>query len=206
MAEKEYRRLTKTRMRRVGAFAVVATRTSLWLGSDHLLSIDSSGYSEEYKRFYFRDIQAITICGNRRRMIWNCVLTVLLIPCLAWITTLLFSSGTPPLGLMIFAGSMTSLFAIPLIVNNLFGATCNCYLRTAVQVEELASLSRIRRAQKALARLRPLIAGAQGELSAEEIPARLRALAQDVEPVVAPRSTPEMFVIDDPNSPPQSSH
>ncbi len=206
MAEPEYRRLTKTRVRRKGAFAITATRTSLWLGNDHLLSIDSTGYTEEYKRFYFRDIQAITICGNQRRVVWNWILMVLLIPCLTWIATMLFSAGAADVGLLITSGVVTSLFAIPLIVNNLFGATCNCYLRTAVQVVELASLSRIRRAQKALARLRPLIAGAQGELSAEEIPARLRALAQDVKPVVAPQSKPEIFVIDDPNSPPQSPH
>lgn len=199
MAESEYRRLTKTRVRRKGAFAITATRTSLWLGNDHLLSIDSTGYTEEYKRFYFRDIQAITICGNQRRVVWNWILIAFLIPSLTW---LLFSVGDVDIGLLIIGGIVASLFAIPLIVNNVSGPTCNCYLRTAVQVEELASLSRIRRAQKVLARLRPLIAEAQGELPAEEIPARLRALAQGAEPVIPPPGTPEVFVIHDPNAPP----
>jgi hypothetical protein len=206
MAEPEYRRLTKTRVRRKGAFAITATRTSLWLGNDHLLSIDSTGYTEEYKRFYFRDIQALTICGNQRRVVWNWILLAVLVIPLAWLATMLFDREINSNAIWILWSIITSILLIPLIVNNLFGATCNCYLRTAVQVEELASLSRIRRAQKALARLRPLIAGAQGDLSAEEIPARLRALAQDVKPVVAPQSKPEIFVIDDPNSPPQSPH
>ncbi|HEY9510002.1 MAG TPA: hypothetical protein VIV82_09095, partial [Verrucomicrobiae bacterium] len=153
----------------------------------------------EYKRFYFRDIQAITICGNQRRVVWNWILIAFLIPSLTW---MLFSAGKVDVGLMIIGGIVTAFFAIPLIVNNFSGPTCNCYLRTAVQVEELASLSRIRRAQKVLARLRPLIAGAQGELTAEEIPARLRALAQGAEPVIPPPGTPEVFVIHDPNAPP----
>ena len=61
MAEKEYQRLTRARLRRAGFFTAVATRSSLWLGKDHLLCIDSNGYGEDYKRFYFRDIQTITL-------------------------------------------------------------------------------------------------------------------------------------------------
>ena len=34
---------------------------SLWLGSDHLLSVKSLRFREEYKRFYLRDVQAIVV-------------------------------------------------------------------------------------------------------------------------------------------------
>ena len=34
---------------------------SLWTGADHLLSVKSTRFQEHYKRFYFRDIQAIVI-------------------------------------------------------------------------------------------------------------------------------------------------
>jgi hypothetical protein len=51
-------------------------------------------------------------------------------------------------------------------------------LRTAVQIEELPSMSRIERARKVIARVRPLIAEAQGTLVPEEIPARMRELAE----------------------------
>lgn len=203
MPEKDYRRLTQTRVRRKGFFAFAATRTSLWLGKDHLLSIDSSGYTEEYKRFYFRDIQAITLCGNQRRVVWNWILSVLLIPCLTWIATALFSVGPLNAGLMITALIVTSFFAIPLIANNLFGPTCNCYLRTAVQIEELASISRFGRARKALAQLRPLIAEAQGELPVEEIPTRLRALAQGPEISAPAPMPPQEMVVDESNLPPR---
>ena len=141
MAEPEYRRLTKTRVRRKGAFAITATRTSLWLGNDHLLSIDSTGYTEEYKRFYFRDIQALTICGNQRRVVWNWILLAVLVIPLAWLATMLFDREINSNAIWILWSIITSILLIPLIVNNLFGATCNCYLRTAVQVEERLGIS-----------------------------------------------------------------
>jgi hypothetical protein len=42
---------------------------SLWLGEDHLLCVDSNGYAETYKRFYFRDVQAITDSAQTRRRV-----------------------------------------------------------------------------------------------------------------------------------------
>src|SRR5215469_16684926 len=61
MPEVEYRRLTRARNRSLIAM-VSTSRTSLWLGKDHLLPIDTSGYTESYKRFHFRDIQALVLC------------------------------------------------------------------------------------------------------------------------------------------------
>jgi hypothetical protein len=133
----------------------VAPRQSLWLADDHLLAVDGASYYEEYKRFYFRDIQAIFMHPTSRRAIWNGVLASLLIMhvlVLAW------------LGLSaITIGIVAAVLAIPLIINNALGPACRVYLRTAVQVEELAALSRVGRARKALEKLRPLIAAAQRE-------------------------------------------
>jgi hypothetical protein len=72
MAEKEYFRLARARRRGQGFHVTFGLhRASLWMGMDHLLSISEGPYSEEYKRFFFRDIQAITVCITRRRMVWN---------------------------------------------------------------------------------------------------------------------------------------
>ena len=76
MAEKQYERLTRARRRQAGFVAATYIRTSLWLGKDHLLCIDSNGYSETYKRFYFQDIQAVSIRLTQRRQVWNWVLGV----------------------------------------------------------------------------------------------------------------------------------
>jgi hypothetical protein len=173
MAEKEYQRLTS--MSRI-AFV---SRSSLWLGKDHLLCIDSNGYAENYKRFYFRDIQTVTFMASKRRFIWNWVSGA---PTAIFLVLLLgalpYTGSTGPgsnLGELVFFGFLTFVFALVFLINNLLGPSCICHLRTAVQTEELPSLNRLRRARKLLNRIRPFITAAQGALSPEEIPARMRA-------------------------------
>lgn len=163
MAEPTYKRLTWSRPRRKSLFtALRSPRQSLWLAEDHLLSIDSASYSEEYKRFYFRDIQAFLVCPTNRRAIWNGILAALLIMHL-----LVF--GWMGASVTILA-IVAVILATPLVINNLLGPACRVYLRTAVQVEELPSLGRIGRAHRVLERIRPLIATVQGPLTAEEVP------------------------------------
>jgi hypothetical protein len=174
MAEESYRRLTRARIRRQGLVTAFATRSSLWLGKDHLLSVDSTGYTEDYKRFYFRDIQAVTWARTKRRLIWNCVLAPPTALCgFGWTYDLLSRSALEPWAIVL-GFLVTSIFAVPLLLNNLLGPTCVCQLRTAVQTEQLPSLSRMRRVRRVLDRIRPLIAAAQGQLAPEEIPERMR--------------------------------
>src|SRR5438270_7546384 len=78
--EKEYRRLPGRGYRRQGSW-IAATRTisTLWMSKDHLLCIDSmGGYSEDYKRFYYRDIQAIIVRKTKKHRIWNWVFCLIL--------------------------------------------------------------------------------------------------------------------------------
>ena len=170
MASPEYQRLTRARSR--GGFAVaVASRTSLWLGKDHLLFVESNGYTETYKRFYFRDIQALIVQRTQVFTVVNLVLTIFFVLALAPALV------AQEMGMRIFLFSAAGFFGLPLLINILRGRTCRCFLRTAVQIEQLPPLSRVRRAQKVFARIRPLIAAAQGgELSPEVISARMREL------------------------------
>jgi len=60
--EKEYRKLPGRGFRKRSLLEVSRMLCTLWLGKDHLLLVDSlGGYSEDYKRFYYRDIQALII-------------------------------------------------------------------------------------------------------------------------------------------------
>lgn len=158
MPEQTYKRLARSRPhRKPGLAGLIAPRQSLWLGSDHLLAVEGASYYEEYKRFYFRDIQAIFVHPTSRRAIWNGILAPLLIMhvlVLAWL-------GMP----VVVTVSVAALLAIPLLLNNLRGPACRVYLRTAVQVEELAALGRLGQATIAIAQLRERIAAAQGETS-----------------------------------------
>lgn len=194
MAEKEYQRLTRARLRRAGFFTAVATRSSLWLGKDHLLRIDSNGYGEDYKRFYFRDIQAVILVATKRRLVLNWILGVPTAFCIiSWAYNLVFNQHFNLSG-VITGVVLTLMFGVPLLVNNLRGPTCTCQLRTAVQTEDLPSLNRFRRARKILDRLRPLIAAAQGQLAPEEIPARMQELVSQYS---------KGYIVEDPNAPPR---
>lgn len=171
MAEQKYKRLT--RERGSGLFGNLSlARSSLWLGEDHLLFVERTGYSENYKRFFFRDIQALTIRRTKTRLWANFILAILLV--LSGLIVWAASDEWGESGLLITAGIAFVLFGIPLLLNNLFGPTCACEIRTAVQKESLPSLCRVSKTRKVMNRIRPLIAAAQGQLTGEEVAARMR--------------------------------
>lgn len=203
--EPKYKRLTRARPR--SRFAIISTgNSSLWLGPDHVLCIDSSGYTENYKRFYFRDIQAFIV---RKTDGYNYASLVLGILGLFLAVIAFVSSGTAT---RVVLFSFAAFFLLCMLLNLLFGPTTLCYLQTAVQVESLPSLHRLRKARKVLNVLRPLIANAQGELAPEEVARRFGGtVAQtaqqpsvaDVPPVINPVSPAAGDSGDAPNAPPR---
>jgi hypothetical protein len=160
MPEIRYKRLARARARRTFA-AAFSSRVGLWLGPDHLLCVETTGYWEAYKRFYFRDIQAIIIRESQRRLIWNAVLTIPLVICLVGLLVSLTSRTLDP-GVAIPWSLFAAVFLVPFVMNNLRGPACVTQLRTAVQTEDLPCLSRLRQTRRILERLRPLINAAQG--------------------------------------------
>jgi len=156
-APQQYRKLP-------GRGATFTHHVRLYLAADHLLQVASTGFSESYKRFYFRDIQSVTLRKTYVGKAANAVLgaTVAVFGAPAFFTT------TP---VMVVLASLAGFFAIGLGANIALGPTCVCQLQTAVQHERLRSLSRLRRAQRVLERLRPEIARAQGEAIGGQAPA-----------------------------------
>ncbi len=170
MPEKEYQRLTRARPR--AKFAVISSgNSSLWLGKDHLLCIDTNGYTESYKRFYFRDIQALIIRKTERQKWWGLILAVVaagfLIP----------AALSSEVALKYVFGSVGGLFVLLFLINLALGPAAACQIRTAVQLEDLPSLNRLRRARAVLGRLRSFVLAAQGALAPEEILVRLQELS-----------------------------
>jgi len=145
------------------------TRNSLWLGKDHLLHVINRGYTEEYKRFDYRDIQAVLLRATPAGTIISVVLGVI-----AGINVALLALGR-------FVWSWDRIALIPLAISSAFwvfcflielaaGSTCSCHLRTAVQYEPLPSLFRIRKAHRAIDLLRARIENVQGVLSRQSSP------------------------------------
>jgi len=197
----QFTRLTRTRSRAM--FGIISTgRCSLWLGNDHLLAVEANGYTENYKRFHFQDIQAILIRQTKHRTVWSLIYGGL---------ALLFAAvgfGPGDFTMAVIFGPVAGLALLVLVLNLVAGPTCATQLRTAVQLEELPSLARIRKTRKVLARLQPLIAAAQGNLSPEELPGRIREWRESQTVGLVPDQPgfggeAGRYVINDPAAPPR---
>lgn len=168
-----------------------STRHQLWFGSDHMLHLQAKAYSETCKRFYFKDIQALVIsrttAGRTAGMVMSIAAGVFLI-----IGLLAASSWENNLAPAIIFWVIGGMFIVFALVNFLLGPTCMCRLYTAVQAEDLYSLSRLRTAEKVVGMLKPMIEAAQGSLTREDLEAdsegevRLQASAHAVFPAPAP--------------------
>ena len=155
----EYRRLPGKGARRGHFFGLAPIRSSAWLADDHLLSVDNDYFSEDYKRFYFKDIQALSIRRTRTWEVWNVVWGVFAI---------LTALGASALGDHMILWTIEGLFCLGLLVSLLRGPTCICQLHTSVHAEEMPSLSHLKTALKAREILYPLIQRVQGELTVPE--------------------------------------
>lgn len=135
---------------------------TLWQGSDHLLHIFSRFGVEDYKRFYFSDIQAIITRKTAVGFAQNVALGILL----GFFLLLVIASEG---GWSIFWGFFVAMMLIFLVINLLRGPTCESHLMTAVQTEKLHSLGRLKNAFKVMNRLAPLIEQVQGRVSPENL-------------------------------------
>jgi len=129
---------------------------SLWTGADHLLSVRNARFQEQYKRFYFRDIQAIVITKAARWTISAPMLTAVLLLLIA----LLFVHVLRPVWDGWIWLLLAALAAAWIYLS--LAQSCTCRLYTAVSREDLPSLYRMWTARKALAELERRIAEAQG--------------------------------------------
>ena len=158
-------------------------RITLYLAPDHLLYVSGTGFSESYRRFYFRDIHAVTVRKTVNGLLSNVLCGTLLFFCL--VGALSTGGAVDWIGW----GIPASLCATVLLINVLRGPTCVCDIHTAVQSRRLYSVNRLRRAARFLGVLRPLLLAAQGQVAPDELrqridDARQSAFANAAPPVI----------------------
>jgi hypothetical protein len=129
---------------------------SLWTGADHMLSVRSARFQERYKRFYFRDIQAMVITKVPRFVVstWVAAVAVLLL------TGVLIVRALLPALTGWFWLLPAALAGVWIYISA--AQSCTCRLYTAVSREDLPSIYRMWTARKALAVLEQRIAQVQG--------------------------------------------
>jgi hypothetical protein len=169
---KEYQRLPGRGLRGEGSRLLAFSRSfcQLWMGGDHLLLVDRTGYTETYKRFYFRDIQAVIIRKTSRATTWNWIMGSF-----ALLFTL-SALGVQEFGVRIVFWFFAGFFGLFTLINLLRGPTCVTHIKTAVQTEQLHAWNRLGTARKGMMKLRPHLLQAQGEISADELRVRLEDL------------------------------
>jgi hypothetical protein len=155
--------------------------SSLYQGPDHLLLVHSTGYSERYQRFYFRDIQAFYV---RRTDLWYYVTGILLVFGLLLLALGISVGDVGGVILDVFGG----LLALGGVLYAAGGPSCACHVQTAVQTERVPSLNRLRRTRKVLAQIRPLIDEAQRAVAGPAA-APLEEAAPAATPVETPPDT-----------------
>src|SRR5258706_8681559 len=139
--------------------------------------------SEDYRRFYFREIQALAVRRTIRYEVWTGILAPL------FLVTLWATLATTDAARISF-GILAALFGILLLVHLLRGPTCRFYVVTRVGREELGAFARFRAAKRALDTLRPIVVAAQREVALAARRARAASPAAKA-PAPAGESVPE---------------
>jgi hypothetical protein len=154
---------TKLPVKKRGAVGI----SRLYLASDHLLSLESNTYTENYFRFYFTDIQAIVTRRSDRGTIWSILLGFLAL----LLTTCTVGAAAPPMDYSVFFWAPLAVAFLAIAGYNLYlGPTCETHIQTALGTHEIPALNRVKSAQRMLRRIKPLIDQAQGRvLTKEEI-------------------------------------
>lgn len=153
-------------------------RISLHAAADHLLLRSSSIFVETYHRFYFADIEAITVRQTIRSIFWNIALGLGVFVCLA----IIWVKPGPHWVSGVFAG----IFALLLILNISLGTTCVTQLQTRVQTRALP-IRRVRKALRVVDRIFQNIEAAQAQIA---LAAPVGTQALPLAPVIqAPRSS-----------------
>ena len=146
----------KNRYKRLCSGWHIFYRYTLWMGRDHLLHISTGIFTEEYKRFYFRDIQSFIVHKSKSWLVWNFVLLFLAL------FSALLSFAVDDIERLV--GAMIAiLLAMIVLISFIRGPGCVCYIQTAVQQQKLRSISRINKAQKIMNSLKPIIHRSQQE-------------------------------------------
>ena len=168
---------TRIPYRRLPGSSGLIFRKRLWLGPDHLLMVTSNGLSEEYRRFYFSDIEAIVIAvmENAARF-YGAVLSIIAI---------VFTIGLAVAGHVI-TEALCGIAAIGLGIFTLTRSQVRCSIKTRVSREFLPTLKSLRTARDVAAILQTEIEKVQGPLPGESLTVHAHVEGPTVPPPLRP--------------------
>jgi hypothetical protein len=166
----------KSAFRKISRVGSLTGGTKWYLSADCLLAAKRMMYTVEYRRFYLRDLESITIWPTRW-WLWRLVIPTVLLAALAvsfwqWVNS---TAGA------IFGGVALAWVALELAL----GPTAGARIRTTGASVDLPLVKRTRRAPKVLAKIDAAVRAARGVIEQPTAPA---AITQPAEPTVQTRS------------------
>lgn len=143
--------------------------SSLWLAEDHLVYVKGWGFLmpflEEYRRFRYADIEAITVVRTSR--FGKGFFYLFFVAVSSASVALIFSLATTirPVTIAVAAFFiLIGLAALAMLLRHLIlGPTCVCELQTGLTRERLRPLTRYHRTLRTIAAIEPLVREAQSE-------------------------------------------
>jgi hypothetical protein len=130
-------------------------RHDLYLGPDHLLLVEQVVFVERYKRFYYTDIQYISVAKSGRSIGFTITFAILLI------FSLPFFLGWQYPVLLGIAIVLTAIFGSLLVYNLMLGPSCLVQIKTATQLRRIPPLERVPTYEKQLVEIQKRILAAQ---------------------------------------------
>jgi len=168
-----YRRISSTNL-------AMIMRCSLWICSDHLLLVKSTGYTEDYTRIYLKDLKGVVAHRTKTWMLTNAIAgSVLLLSFISILSTDdLFSFGT------IFLGIVTTPMFMVFLYHLYLGPTCRTEILTPLGPLDIPAVRRTRNLERLLKELRPAVAEVQSSIPRSRLLSEYDAAAGS--PSVAP--------------------
>ncbi len=178
--------------------------SSLWVGEDHLVYVRGSGFlmpfTEEYKRYRYRDIQTLSVARTSRiGMSILFVMGMLFFSGLATLTILLSDASDFGLGKAVFLSVLCIgglVCAAFLLRHLILGPTCVCDIQTNLSRDRIRPLNRFPRTVQTIEQIEAKIRESQastvssadqvdGEFSAKSVESSLMDSFQIPKPVAA---------------------
>jgi hypothetical protein len=135
-------------------------RYDLYLGEDHLLLVEQLIFVERYKRFYYGDIQYISVAGSGRSVGFT-IAFVLFLLFGAGLPSTLFLFGMHSAALLGIAVLVLAVFGSALIYNLILGPSCIVQIKTATQLRRIPPLERMPTYRKQIIDIQQRILNAQ---------------------------------------------
>jgi hypothetical protein len=169
-----------------GARHGIISGASLWLGIDHILHVKNTRFAEDYRRYYFSDIQAIYLQRTARFAPPPLVVIAVILGLLAILVLSITRHG-----LAVELGWIFLLFLSAYAAWLCMFRSCICSIQTALGTDRLSCLHRVTAARAAVDRISDHVLTAQGGVQ-EDVPEQVEATPQPLEHK-PPRSREQLF-------------